>query len=117
MEVDDPDERVAELPIETVAELLAISREALSNIARHAAASRATVALALIGGDVRLEIGDDGRGFDADRLAGSGHHGLANMRARSSALGAAFSVTSGADGGTRIIVVLPAAGGADGGPP
>jgi signal transduction histidine kinase len=116
VEVDDPDERVAELPIETVAELLAISREALSNIARHAAASRATVALALIGGDVRLEIGDDGRGFDADRQAGSGHHGLANMRARSSALGAAFSVTSGADGGTRIIVVLPAAGGADGGP-
>jgi signal transduction histidine kinase len=117
VEVEDPDERVAELPIETVAELLAISREALSNIARHAAASRATVSLALIDGQVRLEISDDGRGFDPERRAVGGHHGLANMRARSSALGATFSVTSGADGGTRIIVVLPAHGGADGGLP
>jgi signal transduction histidine kinase len=115
VEVDDPGQRVADLPVETVAELLAISREALSNIARHAAASRATVALELTARELRLEIGDDGRGFDAERGGASGHHGLANMRARSSALGAAFSVTSGADGGTRIIVVLPAHGGADGG--
>ncbi len=115
VEVADPEQRVADLPIETVAELLAITREALSNIARHAAASRATVALALSADELRLEIGDDGRGFDADRAGGSGHHGLANMRARSSALGATLTVTSGAEGGTRIIVALPAQGGADGG--
>ena len=113
--VRDPADLVAGLPIETVAELLAITREALSNIARHAAATRADVDLELAGDRLRLTIADDGRGFDAGEAVARGHHGLANMRARSTALGASFTVTSDPAGGSRIIVALPLGSGGDGG--
>ena len=104
--VDDPGERLAALPIETVAELLAVVRETLSNVARHARADTASVMLRTGDGRLRLEIADDGRGFDAGRGAERGHHGLANMRARIEALGGRFEVESMPDAGTRIIVTL-----------
>src|SRR5688572_12071373 len=76
--VDAP--AVEDLPIELVAELLAIAREGLSNIARHASATRALVSLADSGsGQLRLDLSDDGRGFNADDNVARGHHGLANM--------------------------------------
>ncbi|MDQ2674347.1 MAG: GAF domain-containing sensor histidine kinase [Chloroflexota bacterium] len=102
----DP-ETLAALPLETVAELLAITREALSNVARHADATTCHVALSSETGSLRLEIADDGRGFDGRRDAERGHHGLANMRARASALGADYEIASGPDGGTRMILTLP----------
>jgi signal transduction histidine kinase len=95
------------LPIETVAELLAVTREALSNTARHASATRASVELAHADGGLRLMLADDGRGFDATRAADRGHHGLANMRARVEGLGGRFDVVSAASAGTRIIIALP----------
>jgi signal transduction histidine kinase len=101
------DPAIENLPIEVVAELLAVSREALSNIARHASATRASVELAVSSGAVRLELSDDGRGFDAEHAAEHGHHGLANMRARVEALGARFEVRSRPAAGTRIIVSMP----------
>ena len=107
--VSVPDDAAAteDLPIEVVAELLAVTREALSNIARHASATRASVDLAATPRELRLELSDDGRGFDADRAADGGHHGLANMRARVEGLAGSFEVSSGAERGTRIIIALP----------
>ena len=100
-------EATSTLPIERVAELLAIVREALSNVARHAEATRADLRLASADGELRLEIADDGRGFDPTRRDERGHHGLANMRARSAAIGGRFEVTSMPGRGTRIIVTIP----------
>ena len=107
--VSVPDEAAAtgDLPIEVVAELLAVTREALSNIARHASATRASVDLAATPRELRLELSDDGHGFDAGRAADGGHHGLANMRARVEGLAGRFEVSSGPDSGTRIIISLP----------
>jgi signal transduction histidine kinase len=105
--IDDAGETLAALPIEVVAELLAITREALSNIARHAAATHATVRLEASPTELELEVSDDGRGFDAGRAADRGHHGLANIRARSEALGGTFSVTSARGGGSTIIIGVP----------
>jgi signal transduction histidine kinase len=106
--VDDPDGAVERLPIETVAELLAITREALSNVARHADAGHTRLELAGEPERIRLEMSDDGRGFDADGLPGRrGHHGLANMRARADAMGGTFEVRSTRGHGTRIIISLP----------
>jgi signal transduction histidine kinase len=105
--VEDPAGVLDALPIELVAELLAITREALSNVARHAGARHASVRLVGSTGEVRLEIADDGRGFATSQSAESGHHGLANMRARSRSLGGTFAVTSTDDAGTRIIVTVP----------
>ena len=101
------DEELARLPVELVAELLAVTREALSNTARHAAASHATVELEATDAELRLTLTDDGRGFDARVAAERGHHGMANMRARTEALGGMFSVTSNPDAGTRIILTVP----------
>ncbi|MEX2135855.1 MAG: GAF domain-containing sensor histidine kinase [Chloroflexota bacterium] len=89
------------------AELISIAREALSNVVRHADASRATMEVTAANGEVRLEIADDGKGFDARTPGRGGHHGLANMLRRAESLGGSLLVESGPGRGTRIIVVLP----------
>ncbi len=106
VEGSDPQD-VAALPLETVAELLAITREALSNVARHAGAASCRVRLTSADRVLRLEITDDGRGFDTRISAERGHHGLSNMRARAAALGAGYEIDSLPGGGTRMIVSLP----------
>ena len=114
--IDDADGAMSHLPIETTAELLAITREALSNIARHAQATSCTVQLSTEGDRLRLVITDDGQGFDPEARIGRGHHGIGNMRSRAAALGAGFDVLSHAAEGSRIIVTLPHARAAHGGP-
>jgi signal transduction histidine kinase len=88
-------------------ELLSIAREALSNAARHAAATRATLQIGEAGGELRLEIADDGTGFDTRAAASDGHHGLANMRRRAESLGGSLVLESAPGRGTRIIVTVP----------
>jgi NarL family two-component system sensor histidine kinase LiaS len=86
--------------------VLRILQEALSNIARHSAASRVRVE-ARGGGRVSLVITDDGRGFTADN--GHGGMGLRNMRERSESLpGGTFSVSSEAGQGTRLEITFSA---------
>jgi signal transduction histidine kinase len=88
-------------------ELLSIAREALSNVVRHAGATHATIEVAASNGELRLEVADDGAGFDASAPAVTGHHGLVNMRRRADALGGRLQVASAAGAGARIIVTLP----------
>jgi signal transduction histidine kinase len=116
--IDDPHDVITRLPIETVAELLTIAREALSNIARHAGAGHARLALASQEAAwLRLELVDDGRGFDPGQRPERGHHGLANMRARTEAIGGRFTMLSEQGHGTRIIILLPhGSAGRHGGP-
>ena len=80
-----------------------IAQEALTNIARHAEASRATVTIA-IGGDLHLEVSDDGRGIAPDTLAGVG---LTSMRERATELGGRFEIARPPAGGTQLRVQLP----------
>ena len=80
-------------------------REALSNVARHARASRADVDVAVDGERLRLEVSDDGVGMDPDAmLTGSG---LRNMAQRAQELGGVFSVAPGAGGGTVVVWEIP----------
>lgn len=104
--VEDAPGHLDRLRIETVAELLAIVREALSNVARHARATSCQVVLTSDPDRIRLEVRDDGRGFERSRRGDGGHHGLANMRSRARSLGATFEVDTAPSGGTRIIVML-----------
>jgi len=97
------------LPMEAVAELLAIAREALANVARHSGAGHSWMQLSTLDDNVRLEIVDDGRGMDPGAVV-AGHHGLGNMRARAEALGGALQIASNEGGGTRIIAVIPRTG-------
>lgn len=98
---------------ELAAHLLAISREGLSNIARHSHASRASLDLAARDGTLRLVIGDNGRGFDIGSARSSAQHGLANLGARAEALGGRLNINSEPGAGTRIEVEMPF-GSADG---
>jgi two-component system, NarL family, sensor histidine kinase DevS len=100
----------SELPLAVVAELLAITREALANVARHSNATHVSVNLDSSDSQIRLEITDDGIGLEPDSQVGRGHNGLANMRARTEGLGGTFEIESSADAGTRIIVSVAASG-------
>lgn len=99
---DDP-----RLSAETTAELLNIAREALTNVARHAAATSATVDVSTSASEVRLDVADDGRGFDTAVPVDANHHGLANMRQRAASIGGRMETISGFGRGTRIIVTVP----------
>jgi signal transduction histidine kinase len=108
VQLDLPNERL-EMSAHARGELLQIAREALSNIARHAHATTARVSVRRDAGTLRLEITDDGTGFDTAAGAPGGHLGLANMRDRASRLGGSLAVESGHDG-TTIIVHVPMGG-------
>ena len=77
-------------------------REAVTNVLRHAGATRVEVELALVDGEPVLTIADDGCGG-----AGGDGHGLAGMRERLAAAGGRLEIDSPADGGTRLKLVLP----------
>jgi signal transduction histidine kinase len=109
-EVEIVGEEPEGVSLEIVAELLAIAREALANVARHSSAAHTAVRLADAGTLVRLEISDDGRGIDPTTRAPEGHHGMANMRTRAEAFGGTLDVVSGPGNGTSIIVSIPRAG-------
>ena len=83
--------------------LLAVLREALSNAARHAAASRVEVVLE-VGDEVRLTVRDDGRGLPAEPPRRSG---LAHLLARATELGGTFTAGPGPDGGTELTWTVP----------
>jgi PAS domain S-box-containing protein len=87
--------------------LFRIVQEALNNVAKHAAARRATVSLEPLPGGFRLSVGDDGCGFDPAIPEQSSSHrgwGLMIMRERAESAGAELRVESAAGQGTRIVV-------------
>ena len=96
-----------ELSREASAHMLAITREALSNIARHSGATRATLALTAPDGQVRLAIGDNGRGFDAAEARNARHRGLTNLHSRAEAVGGTLSLASAPGSGTRVELIVP----------
>jgi signal transduction histidine kinase len=87
--------------------LFRIAEEAMRNVERHAGATRVAVSLrASPNGDgVTLTIADDGVGFDAE-AAHPGHYGLAGLREQARLIGAALTIHSALQQGTRICVAL-----------
>ena len=101
----------AALPEHARAPVLHITREALSNVARHSHATRASVVLRGDRGSVRLEINDNGVGFEPGEERAPTHQGLTNMAGRAARHGGQLSIESAAGAGTRIIVTLDGANG------
>jgi signal transduction histidine kinase len=83
--------------------LLAVLREALSNVARHAEAAKVSVEVSVEGEQVQLLVIDDGRGFEA----GGRSSGLSNMAGRAEDLGGSCTVDAPAGGGTRVCWIVP----------
>ncbi|MGE3616451.1 MAG: two-component regulator propeller domain-containing protein [Gemmatimonadales bacterium] len=86
--------------------VLAVLKEALANAARHAGAASVAVTLAAEAGILRLEVRDDGRGFDPDASGGAGENGLRNMQSRAGDAGGRCKVTTG-PAGTTVTLELP----------
>jgi NarL family two-component system sensor histidine kinase YdfH len=80
--------------------------EALTNIARHARAQHAWIKLTSQNGQVKIEIGDDGQGFDPEDIQ-SGHYGLVGIRERARISGGSLNVESAGGQGTRLQISLP----------
>ena len=105
--------RRPQLPPDVQTALYRIAQEALNNVARHAKASEAWVDLSLGDDGVRLEIGDDGRGFVSGVESAGGHFGLPNMRERAQAIGGRFDITTAPGRGTVVTVEWPLEEGED----
>ena len=86
--------------------LLRVCQEALANVRKHARAHRAWVRLSYGQSDVRLEIGDDGTGFDPAEA--NGGYGLRGMRARVDEAGGCLTVRSAPGHGTSVTAEVPA---------
>jgi PAS domain S-box-containing protein len=86
-----------------------VVQEALSNIRKHAHASRAAVSFEMESEMVRMTIQDDGRGFDPQSSRGEdlSHFGLSFMNERVNELGGAVHFESTLHSGTRVLVEIP----------
>lgn len=89
---------------EITAEVAAVVREALSNVARHAHARRAEVALRHSEGNLIVSVSDDGSGIPQSHQLGSG---LLNMHDRAARLGGSCAVSSGDRSGTTVRWTVP----------
>jgi signal transduction histidine kinase len=82
--------------------LEAVTRAALANVGKHAAAHNVWITLTGTDERITLEIEDDGRGFRVGKQAKSGRMGLSGMRKRIELLGGEFVVKSRPGGPTKI---------------
>jgi signal transduction histidine kinase len=94
------------VPGPVVEDALAVLREALTNVARHAAARSALVELTAADGRLELRVSDDGRGIGPTRR----RSGLANLRRRAEAHRGGFEVTQGRLSGTVLAWRVPLPG-------
>lgn len=86
-------------------ELLRLVQEALTNVRRHSGAHNARITLALFGRAVRVEVSDDGRGFDPELFPPG--IGTVGMRERALALGGTLTIESEPGAGTTVRFEAP----------
>ena len=99
------------LPVDTQLLLFRIAQEALTNIRRHAEASRAVVKLESGDNSIKMTVSDNGKGFEPPErmgdLASIGKLGLAGMQERARLLDGSVKVESEPGKGTTLIVEVP----------
>ena len=100
----DP-QAAAILNSEQALHILYIAREAMSNSVRHSHAKAGTVSVEMHDGVVRLQVKDDGLGFDPAALPRG--YGLRNMAARAAKIGARCEIVSAPGQPTAVILEIP----------
>jgi signal transduction histidine kinase len=97
------------LPTEHEVALLRMAQESLTNVRRHAGATRVEVALVYETDRVSLRVSDDGKGFDP--AAPQQGYGLAGIRARAHGIGGAATIETAPGAGVVVRIDVPAADG------
>ena len=98
------------LPPELETALFRMCQETMSNVARHAQATAVLVQVGVEDGEFRIEIEDDGKGFDPDAVGkreGRRPWGLLGIRERAEILGGTARIDSAPGKGTRVLVRIP----------
>ena len=91
--------------------LYRVAQEALTNVSRHAKASQVTVCIESLDGSIRMDITDNGQGFDPTGKSNTKKHnrlGLLGMRERVEMVGGMFCVESSPGQATTVRVKIPA---------
>jgi signal transduction histidine kinase len=104
-----PEIQDLKLPADTELQFLRIVQEGLSNVRRHANATRIWLSLEVDDSQLNLQIRDNGQGFDPGSMtheARFNHYGLDSMRERAEAIDATFMLDSEIGIGTKILVQL-----------
>ena len=102
-----PENDMKDLPHPQTLALFHICQEALANAAKHAKAKNVQVVLWTTNERALLEIKDDGKGFELEKMKTSIGHGLANMQTRAHAVGGDIDISSVSGDGTTILVWVP----------
>jgi signal transduction histidine kinase len=101
------------LPRDLATAVFRILQEALTNVCRHAEASRVVVRLSELDGRLRLQVHDDGKGISPQALASPKSLGLLGMHERVRRLGGWLHVGGEPGRGTQLIVDVPCGAGAE----
>jgi len=96
--------------------LFRIFQETLTNIARHAKATEVSVSLSATDAALVLQIRDNGIGISDEDLRKPTSHGIRGMRERAQQLGGDVSVSGNPGAGTTVVISVPRAESAAGGP-
>jgi signal transduction histidine kinase len=104
---EDRTESSLQLPYQNAVTLFHICQEALSNVARHADATRAEVQLWVEDARAYLKVTDDGKGFNLDTTETSLGHGLSNMQRRTRKVGGNLTIHSAPLQGTTVEAWVP----------
>ena len=86
-------------------DLVAVVRESLTNVAKHAAARTVALTVDIEGGHLMVHINDDGVGFAASSVISG--QGLRNLKERAESLGGTCELSTAPGNGTRIVWSLP----------
>ena len=97
----------ATIPEDHASSVFRILQESLTNVARHARASRVTIRLAVVERMLTLEVTDDGIGIDPRRLEGTTALGVVGMRERALACGGELCITGKPLLGTSVQARIP----------
>ncbi|MDQ7842345.1 MAG: histidine kinase [Armatimonadota bacterium] len=98
------------LPSAVETTVFRVAQEAITNVARHAHARTVAISLTLEGGAVRLQVADDGVGFEAAALRASPDRrrlGIAGMEERVTLLGGRLEIASAPGRGTVVAMTVP----------
>lgn len=107
VQISGTDHDIKDLPQSHLMVLFHIGQEALANIAKHAKAQQVEISLWSTDERVLMEIHDNGRGFEMEKMSVTIGHGLANMQTRARSVGGDVDISSVMGEGTTVLAWVP----------